>query len=240
MRLTRVTIPNDPVTLAGLAYAPGGEPRPVCVVLAHGYTASKVSLDLLAAYLCGRGYGCLTFDFRGHKLGGSSGELNDAMEAVGDLEAAVQWALRHFERPQCALVGHSMGALISLVVAARRTDVAGVAAIATGPRPSRAFLGKVGQAMLTQRADYVTGLEPHRLLEQMDALARHVREIGTRPALFVAARGDVLIKSGRVRELALQAGPQAEYAEVEGSHLEAPDRARGVVADWLDRRLAGQ
>lgn len=236
MKLIRITIPSGPVTLSGLVYMPEGEARGLGVVLAHGYTASKASMDQLAAYLCGRGYPCLAFDFRGHKLGGSTGELNAASEAVEDLDAAVQWARTHFERSSCALVGHSMGALISLVVASQQPEVTCVVAIATGSQPTRGFAGKVGQAMLTQRADYVVGLEPSRLLAQMDALAQNIGTLDGRPALFVAARGDVLMKPESVRELALRVvGPQAEYVEVDGSHLEAPDRARGVVGNWLDR-----
>lgn len=235
LKLTRVTIPNGPVRLAGLVYTPDGEAQRLGVVLAHGYTASKASMDLLAAYLCGRGYSCLAFDFRGHKLGGSNGELNAASEAVEDLDAAAQWAGAHFGPVPCVLVGHSMGALVSLVLAGQRPEIAGVAAIATGPRPTRGFAGKVGQAMLAQRADYVTGLEPLRLLAQMDELAQGIGALDGRPALFVAARGDVLMKPEKVRELALRVGPTAEYVEVDGSHLEAPDRARGVVANWLDQ-----
>ncbi|HXG24117.1 MAG TPA: alpha/beta fold hydrolase [Chthonomonadales bacterium] len=234
VKLTRISIPNGPVTLAGLIYEPDFSPRNLCVVLAHGFTASKESMDLLANYLSLRGYPCLTFDFRGHKLGGSTGEIHHAIELVSDIEAAITWATHAFHRPHCALVGHSMGALIALV-AARREEVAGVAAIATGTHPSRGFDTAIGAAMLLQRTDYVLGVSPRILLEQFDCLTRYLEELGQKPVLFVAARGDGLVKPTRVRELAARFGPQVEFVEVEGGHLEAPDRARGIVAAWLDK-----
>lgn len=234
VKLTRISIPNGPVVLAGLTYEPDTSPRDLCVVLAHGFTASKESMDLLASYLSLRGYPCLTFDFRGHKLGGSTGEIHHAVELVSDLETAITWATRAFHRPRCALVGHSMGALIALLVA-QREEVAGVVAIATGTHPSCGFDTAMGAAMLQQRTDYVLGVPPRILLEQFDSLTQHVEELGPKPALFVATRGDGLVKPARVRELAARVGPQAEFVEVEGSHLEAPDRARGIVAAWLDK-----
>jgi len=234
MNLSRISIPAGRVTVSGLTYTPDAAPR-LCVVLAHGYTSSKASMDILAAYLCGRGYGCVTFDFRGHKLGGSTGTLDSMADAIEDLRSAAQFGMGHFGLHSCVLVGHSMGALVGFGVAADDPRVAAVAAIATGPKPSAAFTSVAGAAMLAQRAAYVDGAEPQRLLEQMDVLADAVERFGNRPALFVAARGDVLVRADRLREMALRAGPRAEFVEIDGSHLEAPDRARGAVANWLDR-----
>jgi pimeloyl-ACP methyl ester carboxylesterase len=229
-----VTIPNGTVLLAGLVYEPDEEPRRIGLVLAHGFTASKESLDLLASYLCNRGFPCLTFDFRGHKLGGSTGELHSPEDAVSDMEAALEFAMQRFSCEKYVLIGHSMGALVSVALAAKRSDVAGVAVIAVGPEPSRGFSGKLGQALLEQRNDYVAGLDTPTLLRRFDTLVHHVEELRARPLLFVAARGDVLMKPERVRSLAGRAGPGATYVEIDGTHLDAPDRARGVVANWLD------
>src|SRR5262249_23550219 len=110
-------------------------------------------------------------------------------------------------------------------------------AVATGPKPSAGFTSPAGAAMLSQRADYVDGAEPMRLLEQMDMLVATIGRIGPRPALFVAARNDVVGRAERMRAMALRAGPRAEFVEIEGGHLDAPDRARGVVANWLDRSM---
>lgn len=235
MNLHRATIPAPGAELAALVYTPDRAPRALPVVLAHGFTACKASMDLLAAYLAGRGYPCLTFDFRGHLLGGSTGRLDHMAEAVDDLRAATAFARQRFAQREVALVGHSMGALVSFAAAADDPDVRAIAAIATGPRPSASFDSPVGQAMLAQRAPYVVGAPPMALLREMDGLAASVERLEGRPALFVAARGDVLVKPDVLEAMSRRAGTRAEFAEVEGAHLDAPDRARGVVAAWLDR-----
>ncbi len=237
VKLQRAQIPSGAVTLAALVYTPREWKSDVCLTLAHGFTASKESLDVLASYLCSRGYGCVTFDFRGHKLGGSSGEIRSAEDVVEDLTAAARWGMSHFGCAESALVGHSMGALVSLVVAAREPWTAGVAAVATGPNPSAGFRQPVGMAMLSQRSDYVTGIDPMTLLEEMDVLANQVQQNPPKPTLLVAATADVIAKPSRVREMVELVGPHAEIAEVDASHLDAPDRARGTVANWLDRHF---
>src|SRR5205814_7300888 len=108
---------------------------------------------------------------------------------------------------------------------------------ATGPRPTAGFRQPVGMAMLSQRADYVSGAEPMALLQEFEELATAWNGVGNKPALFVAAKGDAIVSPAKVKEMAERAGPAAEYAEVEGSHLEAPYRARGTVANWLDQHF---
>lgn len=235
MKLTQVRIPRPDVHLAGLTYVPDRELKPVCVVLSHGYTASKESMDLLAGYLASRSYPCLTFDCRGHKLGATGGRLDDLRDAVEDVQAAAAWSLRHFEMERCVLAGHSMGGILSIAAAAEMDALAGVCAIAVGPEPAAGFRSAAGQAMLAQRADYVEGMDPQTVLEELGRLVPLVGQLDGIPSLFVAARGDILVKAEKLRELSLQAGPKAEFAEIESSHLDAPDRARGTVAGWLDR-----
>ncbi len=234
MHLDRVTIPEGPLSLAGLVYTPGEERSRVLAVVCHGFTASKESVDILAAYLAVRGYRALTFDFRGHKLGASTGDLNHASEVLDDLETAAGWGMAQLGYSKCVLIGHSMGAMASLIVGARIEAAMGVAAITTGPKPTAGFRQPVGMAMLSQRSDYISGAEPMRLLEEFDELAAAWNGIGDRPSLFIAARGDGVVKPSRVTEMAERAGQSAEYAEIDGSHLEAPHRARGTVANWLD------
>lgn len=234
MNLDRITVPAGTVKLAGLVYTPReAQPDHLCI-LSHGFTASKESLDLMAAYLAARGYRAITFDFRGHKLGASTGEFNHASEALEDLEAVLAWARNEVGTHAPILIGHSMGALVSLSVGARTPSVAGVAAITTGPQPTAGFRQPVGQAMLSQRAGYISGADPMALLSEFDQLAESWSGIGGRPSLFVAAKGDAIVSPRRVQEMKERAGETAEYAEIEGSHLEAPVKSRGTVANWLD------
>ncbi|MGC8668408.1 MAG: alpha/beta hydrolase [Chthonomonadales bacterium] len=239
MKLERLAIPSRGALLCGLLYHPRRLLCHAAVVIAHGYTASKASVDLLAAYICARGYWCLTFDFRGHKLGASTGTMERAEDALEDLGAAADWALGLSGVTGCVLAGHSIGGLAALVLAERRPDVLGVAAIAAGPAPTASFHRPMGLAMLSQRADYVEGAPPLEVFRGWDRLMQEWRGLGTRPALFVAAAADGMVKPVRVRLLADRCGPGAQFVEIDANHLEAPDRSRGVVADWLDRSFRG-
>jgi len=241
MRLERVEVGGADLTLQALAYWPSEQRGRICCVVSHGFTASRASVDLLAAYLAARHHPCLTFDARGHKLGATGGALLHMEQAVEDLLRAARFALGHFGQERCMLAGHSMGALLSLAATLRLPQAAGCACIATGGTPAASFRQPLGQAMLSQRSDYVEGAPALELLEQMGSLAADLSGLDGRPALFVAARGDALVRPSSVRRLAGRAGPGAQYVEVDGTHLEAADRARGVVAHWLDElRSAGR
>jgi pimeloyl-ACP methyl ester carboxylesterase len=235
MRLDRLFIPAGNTTLAALAYSPSGDSKPLSCVLSHGFTSSKATMDLLAAYLAGRGYGCLTFDCRGHKLGGSTGELNSMAQAVEDLRVVVAAARERFAQHDCVLIGHSMGALTSMAVAVEDPQIVGLVAIATGARPSKGFSSAAGKAMIEQRFVYVDGAPSMTLLTEMDALSDNVERLGDRPSLFVAAKNDLLVRPDTLKSMSLLAGPKSQFIEVEAQHLDAPDRCRGAVASWLDQ-----
>jgi pimeloyl-ACP methyl ester carboxylesterase len=235
MKLDRLAIPSNVVTIAALAYAPDEEPKSLICVLAHGFTSSKATMDLLAAYLAGRGYACVTYDCRGHKLGASTGAIESMGQAVEDLRVVVAAARERFGRRECVLIGHSMGALLCLAVGAKDPDVKGIVAIATGAKPSKGFASAAGKAMLEQRSAYIEGAEAMSLLRGMDALSENVERLGDRPSLFIAARNDLLVRPDTLRSMSLLAGPNAQFLEIEAQHLDAPDRARGTVANWLDQ-----
>ena len=245
MKLEAVKIPSEGVQLAALRYVPDRIAHPTALLFAHGFTSGKHSLDLLASYLAGKGYEGLTFDFIGHKMGATGGEMRHTDQAVANVRDALAWLRYSTHASQVVLVGHSMGAAASLGVAAHEhthpvgADVprlAGVVSMCMGLEPSRGFTGAIGRAMLTQRSDYVAGSPAIQLLLELETLVHRAAHIGDLPALFVAARQDVLIGVERVEGLAALAGHGASVVQIEASHLEAPDRARAVVSQWLEQQ----
>jgi alpha-beta hydrolase superfamily lysophospholipase len=112
-------VTSDSITLRGHLYGYGS----TGVILAHMFPADQQDWSDFARILAAQGYQALTFDFRGFsESDGSSG-----VERAGDdLEAAY-----NFLRPRTNrifLIGASMGADASILVAARE-PAAGVVAI---------------------------------------------------------------------------------------------------------------
>lgn len=252
MKLETVAIRGRTQHLSALRYLPSRNRRGIALVLAHGFTSGKYSMDTLASYLAMRGYEGLTFDFVGHKLGGSGGSMETMAQAPDNFADALAYLRSVTEAESIVLIGHSMGAAAALATAAweitklaspaligkevmpevEGPPLAGIVCLCMGMEPSRGFDSAIGQAMVEQRSDYVEGAPALQLLREIDDLIAAAGQIGSLPALFVAARQDVLVTVERVERLAAMA-PNSAVEMIESSHLEAPDRARPVIYSWL-------
>ena len=234
VRLHRDVIHASGAKLAGLIYEPDAvAAKPV--VLAHGYTGCKESMDVLASYLCSTGRMCITFDFRGHKLGGSDGVMGAAGDAVEDVLAAFERLLVRSGSKDAEVVGHSMGGAAGLAASTSDDRITAVALLGTSASVASGFDSPAGDVLMAQRGDYVVGAPAMTILLEIGRLCREA--IGRRPipALFVAGRHDIIVRADAVRELAHAYGSHAEFIIVEGGHVDLPVRARGFVAAWLDR-----
>lgn len=242
MKLEVVAIPSGSLNLAALRYVPEAPPNPIALIYAHGYTSGKYSLDGLANYLATRGYTGLTFDFVGHKLGGSGGELRHLRQTTENLRDALHWLRQHTPVERVVLAGHSMGAAAVLQTAAQErrnpeaetAKLAGVVCLCLGSHPTQGFDSVVGETMLSQRSDYVAGSPPQELLPEMDTMVSAAGDLGDLPSLFIAARQDVLVPVASVEALAALAGPGASVTVIAAAHLDAPDRSRAALIRWLE------
>lgn len=117
-----IVIAEDGVILEGRLF---GRSNRVGVILSHMQPNDQRAWQPFARRLAQEGYAALTYDFRGH--GASQGEV-DYEKLDDDLREAVRFMTvdRGFETVY--LIGASMGATASLVVAAQR-EVAGVVAV---------------------------------------------------------------------------------------------------------------
>jgi len=236
-------MPGGDVILAGLRYIPEGRRTDTTLVYTHGFTSGKFSLDILASYLALRGYEGLTFDLVGHKLGATGGAMLRAEQAAENLRDALSWLRANLSARNVVLIGHSMGAAATLRAAELdlgaedpmlgNARLAGVVCMCIGRHPATGFDGVIGRAMLEQRGDYVAGAPALEILAQLDMLVKSARHLGELPALFIAAKQDALVSPERVEELAAMAGPNATLTTIDTTHLEAPDRARPTILQWL-------
>lgn len=237
LKLQTLNIPANPIPLAGLRYLPPTPSQKPIALLAHGFSAGKYSLDSLAVYLATHGIEAITFDFVGHKLGATGGEMQTIQQAVDNLHDAWRWLQSEEPNRKMVLVGHSMGAVASLQVAERilsaKETVAGVICLCTGMEPARGFATTLGKSLLEQRGDYVAGMPALKLLTELNTLV-HVGDIlGNIPVRFIAARQDVLISVQQVEALVATI-PNAQCLTLETTHLDAPHRARPQVVQWIE------
>jgi len=226
---------TDRNPLAILWYQPR-RPRNVCLVAGHGYSSSKQNLDFLCSFLSSHGYGVYSFDFPGHKLGASGGELTGVEDCIDAMNGVVRFARERGERTIYTM-GHSMGGMTAIFTAALDEDIAGTIAITTGyGRPtSLEALQRVGATDF--RASYVVGVALPELVAGVDARYEHLLpRLAGRPALYVAASRDGMVSPTSVRELYERAPHPKSFETIESDHTYAAEHARATVLQWLSER----
>jgi len=142
------------------AYAYNGgkafDPTLPCVVFIHGALHDHSGWTLLARWCAHHGYGTLALDQPGH--GRSAGPPLPSVQALAD------WTLALLDAAgvkQATLVGHSMGSLVALEVAARAPE-----------RVTRLVLLGAAYPMKVSDALLNTAREaPHRAIDMVNALS---------------------------------------------------------------------
>jgi pimeloyl-ACP methyl ester carboxylesterase len=230
-----VRLPAERNPLAVLYYEPR-RARGVSLVAGHGYSSSKQNLDFLCSFLASHGFGVYSFDFPGHKLGSSGGELRGIDDCVEAMARVVGFARERGDDAVYTL-GHSMGGMTAIFTAAMHAEILGTVAIATGyGRPtSLEALRKVGATDF--RASYVVGVALPELVANVDArYAQLLPLLAGRPALYVAAERDGMVSPSSVRELYDRAPDPKTFATIDSDHTYAAENAKAMVLEWLRER----
>ncbi|MDP9017909.1 MAG: lysophospholipase [Candidatus Eremiobacteraeota bacterium] len=209
-------------------------PRGVSLVAGHGYSSSKHNLDFLCGFLASHGFDVFSLDFPGHKLGASGGSLDASTDLVEAMQAVAQFARTQQDAPVYAM-GHSMGAMTALRVAATDSLIAGVIAIATGYGRPSALTALAGKASTDFRSSYVDGLSLPELLEDSDrSLDAALPALAGRPKLFIAAQADMMVNLASVRELYDRAPEPKSLEIIQSDHTYAAENSRSAVLQWLN------
>jgi pimeloyl-ACP methyl ester carboxylesterase len=120
----------DHIRLSGW-FIPALSPNNRTIIIAHGHVANRVqaNANLMSMFptFVKHGYNILTFDFR------DSGESSGTIDTVGyleqrDLEGALDYMKGRPQGQHIGFLGFSMGAAVSLLVAANEPSVEGVIA----------------------------------------------------------------------------------------------------------------
>ncbi|NVM30642.1 MAG: alpha/beta fold hydrolase [Candidatus Helarchaeota archaeon] len=113
--ITNVTLTTeDKVNLQAVVFAPANNTR-CAVINSHGFSGNKRWNQHISIELAKRGILVVAFDARGH--GASDGYLNRG-DLQYDILAAVEYLQNNTNVNQIGLVGHSMGGMNSMSVAA--------------------------------------------------------------------------------------------------------------------------
>jgi pimeloyl-ACP methyl ester carboxylesterase len=219
--------------VAVLAYGPRRE-RGIGIVLGHGYSSSKQNLDGLASFLASHGFAIWSLDFPGHKLGASGGRLEAAADLIEAMSAVVEYARSSTSILYAA--GHSLGATIALICAARDPSLVGAIAIATGlGRPS--VLDAFSERSVDLRSHYVDGLTLPALFAELEPLLRDaLPRLAERPQLYVAAERDMMVTTASAKALYDSAPEPKSFVTISSDHTYAGENARGSILAWLNER----
>ena len=144
MKLT-VDGPNGPTPAYAYTGGKPFDPTLPCVVFVHGALHDHSVWTLLARWCAHHGHGVLALDLPGH--GRSAGPALGSVQAIADWVLAVLTAAGVQQPGQATVVGHSLGSLIGLEVAARAPALVGRLVMV-----GTAYPMKVSEALLSTSA----------------------------------------------------------------------------------------
>lgn len=235
MRVTLHRIITESNEIAVLEYEPRRS-RDVAIVAGHGYSSSKHNLDFLCNFLASHGYCVFSLDFPGHKLGASGGTLRGVDDLLDAMSGAVAFARRRYDGA-LYVMGHSMGAMTALFVAAADPSITGTIAITTGYGRPSAIDALRGKGVTDFRSAYVQGVALPDLVQGVDArFAQALPQLAGRPQLYVAAGRDAMVSPRSVEDLYQRAPEPKDFVIIDSDHTYAGDNSRGEVLQWLNAR----
>lgn len=233
VRLVKISAEHNDVAV--LEYEPR-RPRHVWIVAGHGYSSSKHNLDFLCGFLASHGYGVFSLDFPGHKLGASGGELRGVEDLLDAMAAVTAYARRRVKGPVYAM-GHSMGAMTALFLAAEDPAIAGTIAITTGYGRPTAIDALQSKGVTDFRSSYVNGVALPDLVRGVDGLfADALPRLEGRPQLYIAAKHDAMVSPHSVEDLYNRAPEPKKFVTIDSDHTYAGENARAEVLQWLNER----
>lgn len=212
------------------------------VILSHGYSGCRDTMLPYLSFLNAAGFSALLYDFRAHGWSGGR-QATLGLTEPQDLQAAIDWvkAQPTLGNLPLFLLGESMGASVSLVVAAQEPSVRAVIADCgfarmDGPIQKRLetlfgeLLGKALAPATRRIGERLLGSPTTRIAPE-----EAIRQIAPRPVLLIHGTLDALVTPDHAHRLHAASDEQAQLWLVDGaghthSVRTATDYAARVVA----------
>jgi len=251
MNVEKISWVSDGLKIIGEVYSPADQSRRYpALVICHGIPAKLKAPDdrgypLLAAQFCQEGFFVLIFNFRGAGL--SEGNF-DILGWTRDLD----WGLNYLTRrpevdpKRIFLMGFSGGAAVSIYVAARRKEIAGLVACASPAEFRDLSTGQGLEDFLVHARDVGIIKDPNfpASIEEWKNGFRTVRpldwvgRIPPRPLLIIHGTEDDVVDASQARTLYAEAGGRAELFLIEGAEhrLRVDEQAMKKASEWLRKK----
>jgi pimeloyl-ACP methyl ester carboxylesterase len=235
----------QPEVSRALHEAPSGT-----VILVHGLNRTRAEMLSKAVFLAQNHYNALLFDLRHH--GQSDGKISSmGFCESNDIVGAIHFlAAKKKIKDKLALWGVSMGATAALLAAAKEPEVSAVISDSsflsledTVVHHAKVFLG-LPRFPIVDEILYITTWRLGFRRQDLD-LRKTVREIGSRPILFVAGGADPRMPPEIAKSLYKESSsPRKELLIVEGARHGAAYRTdtkryQEVVLNFLEKNLTG-
>ena len=243
----QIVLDVEGIAISGQLYLPDSQAPYPTVCVCHGipkriYDPSNRGYPLLAERICRQGFAVLIFNFRGTAMSG--GNL-DILDWTRDLKAIINylWTLPDVDKSHLSLLGYSVGAAVSIYVAAQDSRISCVAVCACPAEFT--FVTEVGepQAVIDHFRSIGTirdenfppsaeeWLNNFRLVRPIE----YVAGIAPRPLLLVHGNQDETVAVSHAHRLYDTAGEPKQLIIIDGAGhtLRQEDRATAIVIDWL-------
>ncbi len=250
MDIKKISWKSDGVDIFGELYFPESQSPPFpALIVCHGIPAKTKSPDdrgypLLAERFCREGFLVLIFNFRGAGLSGGNFDLRGwARDLEGGLD---QVRARPEADPRRVFaMGFSGGAAVSICVAARRKEIAGVVScaspadlldLATGTGLED-FLRHAREVGIIRDPGFPPSLEEWKKGFEEVKPADCIHQIPPRPLLLVHGTSDDVVDVSHAHRLYEKVKGRAELFLIEGGghRLRVDERAVEKALSWLKR-----
>jgi len=251
MNVEKVSWVSDGLKIRGEVYSPADRRRRYpALVICHGIPAKVKAPDdrgypLLAERFRQEGFFVLIFNFRGAGL--SQGNF-DILGWARDLDRGLNYLALHPEVDQkrIFLMGFSGGAAVSIYVAARRKEIAGLVACASPAEFRDLSTGKGLEDFLVHARDVgiIKDVNFPASIEEWKDGFRAVRpldwvgRIPPRPLLIIHGTEDAVVDASHARNLYAEVWGKADLFLIEGAEhrLRIDERAMKKALEWLRKK----